>query len=78
MVVVLVLLLNKTLFAVPTTLVAVVDVVEFPLNAPENVVQDNVLLPALNVKSPSVEADVIVPLVRLVRTTLCELEAADN
>ena len=45
----LVLLLNKTLFAVPTTLVAVVDVVEFPLSAPENVTHDRVFVDALKV-----------------------------
>ena len=60
-VVVFVLLLNITLFAAPTTLVAVVDVVAFPLNAPENVVQASVLVDDVNVKSLSVVAAVIVP-----------------
>ena len=47
--VVLVLLLNNTLSAVTTTFVAVVDVVAFQLNAPENVVQASVLVDAVNV-----------------------------
>ena len=54
-----VLLLNKTRFAVPTTFVAVVDVVALPLNAPENVVLDSVFVEALNDKSPSVAVVVI-------------------
>ena len=48
-----VLLLNNILFAVPTTLVAVVDVVAFPLNAPLNVGQERVLVAKLNAKSLS-------------------------
>ena len=76
--VVLVLLLNKTLFEAPTTFVAVVDVVELPLNAPEKFVQFNVFVEALNVMSPSVAAVVIVPLVRLERITLCVPDAADK
>ena len=76
--VVFVLLLNRTELFAPTTFVAVVDVVEFPLNAPENVVQFKVFVLALNVKSPSVSAVVIVPLVKLVSTTLSVPDAADK
>ena len=58
-VVVSVLLLNKTRLAVPTTFVAVVDVVEFPSRVPEKLGQDKVFVDALNVKSPSVPVVVI-------------------
>ena len=44
-----VLLLNRTALFAPTTFVAVVDVVEFPLNAPENVVHASVLVDDVNV-----------------------------
>ena len=63
-------LLNITLFAAPTMLVAVVDVVELPLKAPMKVVADNAFVAKLNVSCGSVLAVIIVPDVTLVNTTL--------
>ena len=47
-----------------------------PLNEPEKLVQESVFVEAVNVRSPSVEDDVIVPEVRLVSTTLSVPDAA--
>jgi len=55
----------------PTTILGVpLSPVALPVNAPLNVVADNVFVPELYDNSASVAAVVIVPLVKLVRTTL--------